>query len=173
LRFYEEGVAPRKNASVMAEAMAKLKEEVGSQPEAEDANGEAKKKKKKDKVWERVRAVCRSVMSGIQPASHFLVQKQGRGALRSVSSACTCWQPTSESATRLAPVVPYPLHAADTLLISSCRVFMQKKKREEAEEAANGAAEEAPAAAAAEEGDGEPKKKKKKKDKKAKEEDDE
>jgi hypothetical protein len=45
LRFYEEGVAPRKNASVMAEAMAQFKSDQG--PAAEEEEG---KKKKKDKV---------------------------------------------------------------------------------------------------------------------------
>ncbi|GFH06734.1 nucleolar protein, component of C/D snoRNPs, partial [Haematococcus lacustris] len=58
LRFYEEGVAPRKNAAVMAEALAKLKEEAGAGAGApgvvaDEPNGvapskEKKKKKKRD-----------------------------------------------------------------------------------------------------------------------------
>jgi len=46
LRFYEEGVAPRKNLSVMQEAIAKLKEEGGAD---DDDSKAAKKKEKKDK----------------------------------------------------------------------------------------------------------------------------
>lgn len=43
LRFYEEGVAPRKNAAVMGEAVASVKTAVAT----EDAAGEGKKKKDK------------------------------------------------------------------------------------------------------------------------------
>jgi hypothetical protein len=45
LRFYEEGVAPRKNLDMMAEALAKVKEQLGG--EAKEDGG--KKKDKKDK----------------------------------------------------------------------------------------------------------------------------
>ncbi|KAL6765680.1 nucleolar protein, component of C/D snoRNPs [Haematococcus lacustris] len=52
LRFYEEGVAPRKNAAVMAEALAKLKEEAGAGAGApgavaDEPNGVAPSKEKK------------------------------------------------------------------------------------------------------------------------------
>lgn len=45
LRFYEEGVAPRKNASVMGEAMDVVKTQLASEDKEE-----AVEKKKKDKV---------------------------------------------------------------------------------------------------------------------------
>ncbi|PNH04026.1 Nucleolar protein 56, partial [Tetrabaena socialis] len=50
LRFYEEGVAPRKNASVMEEAMASVKTQLAS-----EADGAGDKKKKKDKKDKRKR----------------------------------------------------------------------------------------------------------------------
>lgn len=53
LRFYEEGVAPRKNLSVMQEAMAKLKEEDGPEDEEAGEAKAAKKKEKKDKKKKR------------------------------------------------------------------------------------------------------------------------
>lgn len=48
LRFYEEGVAPRKNATVMAEAMSAFKDAAGDDLDADDAEP-SKKKSKKDK----------------------------------------------------------------------------------------------------------------------------
>mmetsp|Transcript_17180 Transcript_17180/g.44988 ORF Transcript_17180/g.44988 Transcript_17180/m.44988 type:complete len:485 (+) Transcript_17180:236-1690(+) len=54
LRFYEDGVAPRKNISVMHEALEKLKEEGGAEGAAAE-DGE-KKKKKKDKKKKREQA---------------------------------------------------------------------------------------------------------------------
>mmetsp|Transcript_3058 Transcript_3058/g.5261 ORF Transcript_3058/g.5261 Transcript_3058/m.5261 type:complete len:500 (-) Transcript_3058:372-1871(-) len=49
LRFYEEGVAPRKNLTVMQEAMAKVKSDLGDAGEDEETPAEEKKDKKKDK----------------------------------------------------------------------------------------------------------------------------
>lgn len=66
LRFYDEGVAPRKNATVMAEAMKEFKDAVGSDDEGDagaagtpaaaaggagamDVDGETPKKKSKKK----------------------------------------------------------------------------------------------------------------------------
>lgn len=58
LRFYDDGVAPRKNATVMAEAMEKSKVELG------DADGgcveevpETKKKSKKKRASVRLHCV--------------------------------------------------------------------------------------------------------------------
>ena len=45
LRFYEDGVAPRKNIDMMGEALAKVKEQLG----AEGKEAAPKKEKKKDK----------------------------------------------------------------------------------------------------------------------------
>lgn len=54
LRFYEEGVAPRKNVNVMQEAMAKLKTDLGDAAGDGDQEDKAEKKKeKKDKKKKR------------------------------------------------------------------------------------------------------------------------
>ena len=47
LRFYEDGVAPRKNIDMMGEALAKVKEQLGA--EGKEAAPSGKKEKKKDK----------------------------------------------------------------------------------------------------------------------------
>jgi nucleolar protein 56 len=63
LRFFDEGIAPRKNATVMAEAMAQFKggagdEDMADEDEAADEmleEGEKRKKKKKSKSLGKVR----------------------------------------------------------------------------------------------------------------------
>ena len=50
LRFYEDGVAPRKNATVMAEAMEKFKETAGDDDDEEPKPKKAKKDKKKKRA---------------------------------------------------------------------------------------------------------------------------
>lgn len=58
LRFYEEGVAPRKNAAVMGEAVASVKSQLAS----EDKAGEGEGKKKKDK---KVRFALQAVIAWV------------------------------------------------------------------------------------------------------------
>lgn len=47
LRFYEEGVAPRKNMDMMQEALTKVKEQLGAESKEEESNKKDKKKKKR------------------------------------------------------------------------------------------------------------------------------
>ena len=63
LRFYEEGVAPRKNTDVMKDAISKLKETIG-EPSKD------KKKDKKDKV--RTLAALRCTVGGMCTGAHSL-----------------------------------------------------------------------------------------------------
>eukprot|EP00955_Chlamydomonas_euryale_P085204 364068-Chlamydomonas_euryale.AAC.11 len=55
LRFYEEGVAPRKNIDMMTDAMKKVKEQLGDEA-GDDDEVAGKKDKKKDKKKEKKRA---------------------------------------------------------------------------------------------------------------------
>jgi nucleolar protein 56 len=85
LRFYDEGVAPRKNATVMAEAATLSRDAAGSGDEGMDAQdvlggvptgtmpgdeaGGKKKKKSKDKKRDSVRNGCMYVLFASVPRS--------------------------------------------------------------------------------------------------------
>lgn len=84
LRFYEEGLAPRKNSNVMDEAMTALKVQLTT----EDKKDGTEKKKKKDKVGLRNGLVGRAWVgrSSSWPTPHYF--KFNMVSLRKAISAC-------------------------------------------------------------------------------------
>lgn len=100
LRFYDDGVAPRKNATVMAEAMEKFKEAGGAdameegdaemaEPEekAEPVEKPRKKKKKRSAVW--LSATCARVQNSC-PKCHCAARILLHLCASRFKAACPC-----------------------------------------------------------------------------------